>query len=392
MYRNFICYRGGSSAGIQVATELFTEMYKQRNHIGETYFSPQKENLREIRNFLLDPQKVLRNIENFIMLLTKDFLEGFYCDGEPNQESVTRMEIEEALKNPSVKFIPIVFPDFSWTNKTNGMVNSDIVLSLWGKDARDRIVGSPPVPYLYQYKQQVYQFAINELKGKTKSKRVVIFDFDGTLTEPSLELNSWEVLWKTLGYDVSECEKYHRQFSNKEITHDEWCEITEKRFIEASCRKSDIKEAASNSVLVSDVEEVIKELHAKGILLYILSGSIKQYIEYVLGKELTSCFDEIKANRITFDEQGYLEGIIGTPYDFEGKARFVKKIMKEKNIAAEDILFIGNSFNDEFVYTTGVETLCINPKETNFYNNLIWHNYIRNLSSLKEVLPFIYIE
>ena len=109
-----------------------------------------------------------------------------------------------------------------------------------------------------------------------------------------------------------------------------------------------------------------------------------------MGKELTACFSEIKANRFIFDDQGMLEGIIGTPYDFEGKARFVEKIIAEKNIEPKDVLYVGNSFNDEFVYTTGVQTLCINPKLTDFYNNKIWHDYIRKLSSLTEILPYVY--
>ena len=37
----------------------------------------------------------------------------------------------------------------------------------------------------------------------------------------------------------------------------------------------------------------------------------------VLGKELAKCFIEIKANRFHFDDQGFLIGIQGTPYDFE---------------------------------------------------------------------------
>ena len=90
-----------------------------------------------------------------------------------------------------------------------------------------------------------------------------------------------------------------------------------------------------------------------------------------------------------FDNQGLLNGIIGTPYVFAGMARFGNKIMQDKHVSPEEIIYIGNSFNDEFVYKTGVETLCINPRGTDFYNDKIWHNYIRNLKSLKEVLPFI---
>lgn len=390
MYRNFICYRGGSSAGIQIADEIYLAARLRKNQIGETYYSLQKENYQEIRNFLTDPDKYLGKVENFIILLTKDFFEGFIENGIPNEQSVTRIELNEVLKNEEVKFIPVIFPDFSWDARTNGIRNKDIIESLWGSKAMQRIVGAPPVPFIMQYKKQVIELVLEELIQTSSRKKVVIFDFDGTLTKVSQFANTWEAMWSILSYPISECEKYHRQFSNHEINHDEWCEITEHKFIEAGCSKLHVKEAAANALLVDDVQDVIFKLKSDGILLYILSGSIKQYIEYVLGKDTTKCFAEIKANRFVFDDQGKLSGIIGTPYDFEGKARFVNKIIKETQIQAQDILYVGNSFNDEFVYTTGVETLCINPNGTDFYNNKIWHNFIRNLSSLKEIMPYVY--
>ena len=390
MYRNFICYRGGSSGGVQIADELYMAAKAKKDVIGETYYSLMKEDYREIRNFLTDPGKYLRNVENFIILLTKDFFEGFLSDGLPNPDSVTRIEIDEVLKNEKVKFIPVVFPDFSWGAKTWDMTNKEIVSALWGEEAAKRITGAPPIPFVTQYKKQAVELVIKELAEVCKRKKVVIFDFDGTLTKPSQAANTWEALWVILGYSVKECERYHRQFSNHEINHDEWCEITEKRFIEAGCCREHLKKAAETAELVDDTEKVIFELRSNGIVLYILSGSIKQYIEYVLGRDLSKCFKEIKANRFFFDDQGKLEGIIGTPYDFEGKARFVTKIMRDGNYRPDDIIYIGNSFNDEFVYTTGVETLCVNPLGTDFYNNKVWHNYIRNPRSLREILPYIY--
>lgn len=391
MYRNFICYRGGSSAGIQIADEIYLAMHAQKGVIGETYYSPKREDFREIRNFLTDPEKYLGNVDNFILLLTRDFFDGFLLDdGLPNDYSVTRIELDAVLRNEDVKFIPVVFPDFSWEARTNGLRNQDIIEHCWGSTAMQRIVGAPPIPFVTQYKKQVIELVIEELAKTTSKKRAVVFDFDGTLTKTSQFSNTWEAMWSLLGYPLSECEKYHRQFSNHEIDHSEWCEITERKFQAAGCSKAHIHEAASTAQLIDDVQEVIFELKSDGILLYILSGSIKQYIESVLGRETARCFTEIKANRFVFDDQGNLDGIIGTPYDFEGKARFVSKIIKEKDLQAQDILYVGNSFNDEFVYKTGVETLCINPSGTDFYNNKIWHNYIRNLSSLREILPYVY--
>lgn len=389
MYRNFICYRGSSSAGLQVANELYHSLLTKRNEIGETYFSPINDTGTS-RNFLLDPIKYISSVENFIIILTKDFFTGFLnSDGTANKTSVTLVEITEALKNPQTKFIPIVFPDFTWDNITGHMSNREIVTAIWGEEAAKLIIGAMPIPYVFHYKNEVFNLVISEISPIVKSKKVIIFDFDGTLTVPNYGYNTWESLWIALGYPVEYCEKYHKMYSNHEITHDEWCEITEKYFKEAKLGKHHLYETAKDAKLLPDTQEVIYYLKSKGFALYILSGSIKQFIEIVLGKDLALCFSEIKANRFVFDSQGLLEGIIGTPYDFEGKARFVTKIIDEKHIAPNEILYIGNSFNDEFVYKSGVETLCINPAQTDFYNNKIWHNYLRNVKSLKDVLPFI---
>lgn len=389
MYRNFICYRGSSSAGLQVANELFCYLSPQVNDIGETYFSPIN-NKGENRNFLLDPYKYLGNVENFILLLTKDFFSGFFDEaGNINTNSVTMIELDCVLKNTNVKFIPVIFPDFLWEGQINGRKNRDVIKQIWGEEKMQLIVGAMPVPYVFQYRKQVYELIFTEISNLSFNRKIVIFDFDGTLTKPHSGYNTWETLWIELGYPVEYCEKYHKLYSNNEISHDEWCEITEKYFKEKGLSRKELISASKNAELLSDVKEVVMHLKSKGINLYILSGSIKQYIEIVLGSEIVRCFTEIKANRFVFNDQGKLEGIIGTPYDFEGKARFVKKIIQEKNVKPQDIIYIGNSFNDEFVYTSGVETLCINPRNTDYYNSKVWHNYLRNVTSLKEILPFI---
>ena len=117
MYRSFICYRGGSSAGILFAEDIYHQVKKQEQAVGKTYYSLCKEDKSEIRNFLNDPRDYLCEVVNFVMLLTKDFFDGFIINDQPNENSVTRIEIDEALKtrlkNDKLKFIPVVFPDFS---------------------------------------------------------------------------------------------------------------------------------------------------------------------------------------------------------------------------------------------------------------------------------------
>ena len=172
MYRNFICYRGGSSAGILFAEDIYKRLKEEEVAVGRTYYSLYKENSNEIRNFLNDPALYLCDVENFIMLLTKDFLSAFIINDNPNPNSVTRIEIDEALKNKNLKFIPVVFPDFSWEEETDGIKNKDILTKLWGESAMRRIVGSPPIQFVFAYKKQVVEQILNELddKGILKKK------------------------------------------------------------------------------------------------------------------------------------------------------------------------------------------------------------------------------
>ena len=48
-YRNFICYRGGSSAGIPAAQKIYESLFKVKDKVGETYFSLYKEDKKELR-------------------------------------------------------------------------------------------------------------------------------------------------------------------------------------------------------------------------------------------------------------------------------------------------------------------------------------------------------
>ena len=107
---------------------------------------------------------------------------------------------------------------------------------------------------------------------------------------------------------------------------------------------------------------------------------MKQYLRFI---------DEIRANNFFFDSDGLLDRIIGTKYDFDGKATFISKISEEYGIPVQSILFVGNSMNDEYVYLSGARTLCINPKNTDSLDKVVWHNRINECNSLNQILEYI---
>ena len=227
-------------------------------------------------------------------------------------------------------------------------------------------------------------------KGVQETGRVqaIVFDFDGTLTKDKINRTTWEKIWIGLGYSEKDCQELHQRYNKKEISHSEWCKITEEKFIERHLHKRILDGIAGKIHLMKGVRKTFKKLYNAGIKIYIVSGSIDCIIKEVLG-DLKQYIEIIQANNFKFDEDGYLAEIVGTRYDFEGKSYFITKIAEQLNISPKDILFIGNSINDRFAYQSGAKTLCINPVLTDPSDNKVWHNYIQTCENLEEIFRFL---
>ncbi len=175
---------------------------------------------------------------------------------------------------------------------------------------------------------------------------------------------------------------------NKEFKHQHWCDLTCQKFREKEFSEEHLKRIAKSISLLKGTRETILELQKRGIKLYILSGSVKQIIRIVLGK-VYDCFEEVRANNMVLDEQGMLSKIEGTPFDFEGKAHFLKRLCDESGFPPPSVLFVGNSMNDSWARSTGVRTLCVNPHFTVPSNRAIWTDAIRTMEQMNEILQFV---
>ncbi len=231
----------------------------------------------------------------------------------------------------------------------------------------------------------------NKLKKTFKHVKAIVFDFDGTLTKSNDKTTTWQRIWLKLGYDVEICNNLHGQFSAKMIEHQKWCDITCDYFKRKGMTKNTLNEVASEISLIEGAIPTLRKFKEDGIFLYIASGSIKDVINNVLGLDNTTIFEEIQANRMEFDSNGNLRKIIGTKYDFEGKCTFIKHVADQLNINPYEILFVGNSNNDELAYASGAITLCVNPNQTNQYKANVWNNLINDMNTLKEIANFIEI-
>ena len=240
--------------------------------------------------------------------------------------------------------------------------------------------------YLSYYfkKKMENEFLLN----KYAQIKLIVFDFDGTLTTSDLNKSSWQRIWKKLGYEQADCDKYFSMYINKEIQHQEWCNITCEKFRERSFSKSQLNEIARDIKLNAGTIETLTELKNRGIKLCITSGSILELIQMIFGEHIC-LFEDIKANRFSFDNNDIISSITGTVYDFEGKAKYINELIKKEKLKPYEILFVGNSKNDDWAYKSGCRTLCVNPHSTTYSDSRIWNHVFKNMNDLKEILPYV---
>ena len=217
----------------------------------------------------------------------------------------------------------------------------------------------------------------------------IVFDFDGTLTKYSP--NIWREIWESLGYDTkggSYYARYFIMFLTKDIDHQTWCNLTMNKFKEKNLHKDLVDKLSGEIELIDGFDDTIRTLKSEGYALHICSGNFRFVIENVL-KDSAKYFDSINANMMFFDNNGYANTILGTQYDFEGKANFINRLKETYHLDPKDITFVGNGDNDEWAHTSGCNTLCINPCKTDITNKTIWHNAIERVDNLTQILPFV---
>ena len=230
--------------------------------------------------------------------------------------------------------------------------------------------------------------AITNKLNKTNTKiKAIMFDFDGTLTTRGL--NFWKKIWIELGYDLTDktCE-YYTQFEDylsKKITYQEWCDQNTESFNNKNFNVDLITKLASTVELNNGFESFIKTLKNNNISLHIISGNFVEVIEQIIG-ENTKYFDSINANRLDLNPDGTLKCIIGTNYDFEGKAQFILEYKEKHNLKPEEICFVGNGDNDEYAHLSGCKTICINPDKTDGTNKTLWHTTLNDVTNLNQLL------
>jgi HAD superfamily phosphoserine phosphatase-like hydrolase len=217
--------------------------------------------------------------------------------------------------------------------------------------------------------------------------KAVVFDFGGTLTKTQTPYSTWEKMWLAVGYGLDDAGHLLRLFRANKISHQDWCDQTCVKLRDRAFSRQHMREIMKTIQPVEGLHTTLKRLHDDGIRLYIVSGSVREIIASVL-KESLGLFTEVKANDISYDRDGLIERIRGHHFDFEGKATFLRRVSEELRCRPLEVLFVGNSLNDTWASESGARTLCVNPSNVDFTDTTIWNDYISEMKTLEEILPF----
>ncbi len=225
--------------------------------------------------------------------------------------------------------------------------------------------------------------------NENKKTKLVIFDFDGTLSKPDKINNTWARIWNKIDM-LDEDDRLFELYKNKEITYLQWVDEIVKIFRNNNVTNAMFTSLANEIELLDNCEKVFKIFYEKGIKICILSGGVKNIIEEKV-KNFSKYITKIEAESLTLDENGVVNGAKLSDSNIEDKSHFILKQIKEYDLKKEEVVFVGNSYNDEEAYKSGATTICINPVETDYTNKTIWTYYIEQTNDLSTILPFINI-
>ena len=187
----------------------------------------------------------------------------------------------------------------------------------------------------------------------SKPVRMVAFDLDGTLLQEEGYIWSWQLVWRFLKYDDGiRAELMNRALNDEKhrnpTWYKDWCDESADLFRQKELKRSDFAQITKNLTVAEGFREVVQTLKNHNVKLVIISGGIDVFLDEKI-PDWRELFDQVFINRFTFNKDGLFQRIESTVYDFEGKWTCIENICRENGWHHDQVVFVGDGFNDEYV-------------------------------------------
>jgi len=183
---------------------------------------------------------------------------------------------------------------------------------------------------------------------------MVAFDLDGVIVA---EYSSW--VWVHKHFDVDNSHSL-KKFCDGTIDDHEFMRSDIAMWQEADpdVNINLIKDVLLKSTITKGSVETVQALKKQGVKTCIISGGIDLLADHV--GELCGV-DKVMSNGLAADESGKLTGEGILRVELRDKARILKEILEEFNVAPEKCAAIGNSWVDISMFNVAEFGIAFNP-------------------------------
>jgi len=192
-----------------------------------------------------------------------------------------------------------------------------------------------------------------------RSFDLVAFDVDGTLVESPGGMTVWEVLNDRIVGSAEINRERFEQYKRGELSYPDWVALDITGWREAGARREELVDGLTSLKLVPGTRETMDALRERGLRLIVISGTLDLLLDTLYPDHP---FEEIFANRITFDGEGRIAGWEATPYDMKGKAEALRGFARRESIPLARCAFVGDSVNDVWIAREAGFSIAFNPR------------------------------
>jgi len=223
-------------------------------------------------------------------------------------------------------------------------------------------------------------------------RKIVIYDFDGTLTP--YPITNFKVLEKC-GYigggnnkDFQKIVQQNCIDKNINVYESFYELLLETLKHNNLSLKNDILAMGADEIeLNNGVYEFLETLHKNDIENYIISSSIKPFLEKI---KINKFFKNIYATSFKYDESGNIIEIDNLLTD-DKKVDVIKSIVKNNNFS--NIIYIGDGLTDlkamKYVKDNGGISIYVTDEEVNVDKNIVSYFFKRDYGKNSEISNFI---
>lgn len=209
-------------------------------------------------------------------------------------------------------------------------------------------------------------------------KKLICFDFDGTLTDST----SWYLFNTHFGMTVEEDTSLFKSYINNSIDYKTWIvEIVKILKDRNLCDKESVESFAQTITAREEASEVIKACKDAGYITVVISGGLKQIVEPIT-KNLG--IDHVVAiSELVFNEDGKLETIIDNGDEMHAKVKVFETICAQYEVKPEETIVVGDGGNDLEIFKKTQKGIQIGNYEP--LKPFAW----KNIENLKEIIDLI---